>query len=220
MSSRQWPQTSREYALNVSNGKKHVTRSGTQRRSSPPVLSCYCDAHVAHASAPVLLTCRVLGCAELAMNISASSLSSPSRGRLFYGRYRSQRAEESRRRRLQLAAIGVACVVAALLTFSLCVLSAPAFCARARALTLASLPTQHCASVRQPTAQLVFSARAYGVRARRRHLGWARKHNAGIPRGACASGCEMRGGGRIADTRRYTGCAAPAAAADDFGRRV
>ena len=58
------------------------------------------------------------------MNINVNTLSSPSRGRLFYGRYRSQRAEESRRRRLQLAAIGVACVVAALLTFSLCVLSA------------------------------------------------------------------------------------------------
>ena len=55
------------------------------------------------------------------MNIDVGA--SPQRGRLFYGRYRSQRAEEARRRQLQLAAIGVACVVAALLSFSLCVAS-------------------------------------------------------------------------------------------------
>jgi len=42
-----------------------------------------------------------------------------SHGRRFYGNYRSQRAQETRRRQLQLAAIGVACVLAALFSFSL-----------------------------------------------------------------------------------------------------
>lgn len=70
------------------------------------------------------------------MNINVAS---PQRGRLFYGKYRSQRAEEARRRQLQLAAIGVAFVVAALLSVSLCV-ARPALRAPQRAQALMHAP--------------------------------------------------------------------------------
>ena len=218
-SSRPWLQTSRRTLLRVLRREQKrqalPARSNTPHRAPRPcrlLLQRTCGICVRVRAAPAP---RASG---NSMNINVNSLASPSRGRLFYGRYRSQRAEESRRRQLQLAAIGVACVVAALLSFSLCVY--PALCSGACALTLASRMTQDCASLWQPPSQLVLPACADGLRARRRHCGWACKHNACLPRGACAPGCEVRGGGRVAHARRYACCAAHAAAADNFRRRV
>ena len=127
-------------------------------RPSSQIRAAALEWHAVPARAPALHPRR-----QLAAPVSAPpgmDIDARREGRLVYGRYRSQRAQETRRRQLQLAAIGAACVVAALLTFSMCARLAGA---SPRAGTDACAPAPRAAALHASSAA---GARA-GVRSRR-----------------------------------------------------